>query len=275
MVGTLERSTPIESGNGRSKGPQGEAIAILAHDIRSPLAAVLSGLNVALEPGLTADSRTEILIHVRKAAESALRLTSDLMDAAILESGRLELEQEWIEMEPVIGTICGMAYREDGPLTPTVRYSIARDARRVWADRQRLTQIVQNLVENAVKFTPPDGQIEVNVKREAGHVCIDVKDTGVGIPPDDLPLLFDRFWQARRWQRGGAGLGLAIVKALTEAHGGKVLVWSKVGQGSTFSVVVPADPRRHGSGLLSGDTSGTESAPGFTGFAPAWESEEE
>jgi signal transduction histidine kinase len=108
----------------------------------------------------------------------------------------------------------------------------------VCADRDRLLQILSNLVGNAVKFTPPGGTITMAAEGEDGAVRFRVSDTGAGIPPEHVPHLFDRFWQATRSDRRGLGLGLPIVKGLVEAHEAHIVVTSTVGQGTTFSFTV-------------------------------------
>jgi signal transduction histidine kinase len=110
---------------------------------------------------------------------------------------------------------------------------------RASVDAARLVQVLQNLVSNAVKFTSPGGEIAIRAAAKNGEALIAVRDTGIGIPAEDLPRLFDRFWQATGSRRGGAGLGLAIAKGIVEAHGGRIWVESEVGRGSTFTFAVP------------------------------------
>ncbi len=110
----------------------------------------------------------------------------------------------------------------------------------VWADADRLLQILENIIGNALKFTKPGGRVTVGVSRQNSQVLFRVSDTGPGIEPEDVPHLFDRFWQARKARRQGAGLGLPIVKGIVEAHGGRVWVESVPGRGSTFFFTIPA-----------------------------------
>jgi two-component system sensor histidine kinase BaeS len=103
-----------------------------------------------------------------------------------------------------------------------------------------MSQVLQNLISNALKFTPAGGAITVRVARQGADVLCAVADTGVGIAPEELPHLFERFWQARRYRRGGAGLGLAIARGVVEAHGSALAVESEPGRGSVFSFVLRA-----------------------------------
>jgi signal transduction histidine kinase len=121
-----------------------------------------------------------------------------------------------------------------------LRTDVSGDLPDVRGDHDRLLQIFENLIGNAVKFTPRGGSVVVGATRRGRAVSFWVKDTGEGIPAEDLPHVFDRFWQARKRRSDGAGLGLAIVKALVEAHGGRSWVESAPGGGSTFCFTIPA-----------------------------------
>jgi len=116
----------------------------------------------------------------------------------------------------------------------------------VWADRDRMLQVFENLIGNATRFTKPGGRITAGAVQHDGQVLFWVKDTGEGISADDLPRVFERFWQRRKDDGGGAGLGLPIVKGLIEAHGGRVWVESSPGAGSTFYFTLPVAPASDG-----------------------------
>jgi signal transduction histidine kinase len=117
------------------------------------------------------------------------------------------------------------------------------DLPEVWADRDRLLQVFENLIGNALKFTPAGGHIKVGAAPRASEVLFWVADTGPGIAVGHLPHLFDRFWQARRAERRGAGLGLPIVQGIVKAHGGRIWAESAPGRGSTFLFTIPCAPR--------------------------------
>ncbi len=123
-----------------------------------------------------------------------------------------------------------------------MRLELADDLPDVWGDQHRLLQVLENLVGNAIKFTPVQGRITVGAAPREGEVLFWVADTGSGISPDGLPHVFDRFWQARKGARQGAGLGLPITRGIIEAHGGRIWVESTLGRGSVFFFTVPEAP---------------------------------
>jgi signal transduction histidine kinase len=166
------------------------------------------------------------------------RMIQDLLDIARIESGSLAVERAPFPVVPFMDDAATMlrplAERQRQRLEATV----ADDVDTVCADRDRLLQILSNLVGNAVKFTPPGGTITMAAEAEDGAVRLRVSDTGTGIRPEHIPHLFDRFWQATRTDRRGLGLGLPIVKGLVEAHGSRIVVTSTVGEGTTFSFTI-------------------------------------
>jgi signal transduction histidine kinase len=175
--------------------------------------------------------------------QSLIELVNDLLDASKLESGTLRLEVAPVELAPLVAelreTMLPMAREKEIALEEHVAAGLPA----VSADRAKLRRVLVNLLSNAVKFTPKGGRIEVNAERDGDRaVRVSVTDTGVGIPPEDLARLFDKFEQARsRATRSekGTGLGLYITRQLVELHGGHISVESEVGQGSTFSFTIP------------------------------------
>jgi signal transduction histidine kinase len=120
-----------------------------------------------------------------------------------------------------------------------LRVDVAEQLPDLFADRDRLLQVLDNLIGNAIKFTAPGGNIVVGAAPRASEVLFRITDTGAGIPQEQLAHLFDRFWQAEKADRRGAGLGLPIVKGIIEAHGGRIWVESQIGRGTTFYFTVP------------------------------------
>lgn len=216
-----------------------DVLGVVAHDLRNPLAAIVihaSRLRAA-EPAGGAENPVEA---IRRAAMRMSRLIEDLLDVARLEAGRLRIEPCPLRPDAVVAD-CIAAQRaiaEDASLELVV--DVARDLPEIVADRDRVQQVLENLVGNAIKFTPAGGSVTVGAAQREHEVTFWVSDSGPGIPPEDLPLVFDRYWQASPKSQVGAGLGLAIAKDIVAAHGGRIWVESTLGQGSTFAFTVPA-----------------------------------
>lgn len=217
-----------------------EVLRVVAHDIGNSLSAVkihTTVLERTLPAGdVEARKRTEAIRHL---AQQMDRLRQDLLDVAAIEAGRLSFEPGETALaqvvDDVLGTVAGMA----GEKALSVESSVPAALPAVWADRERLHQVLSNLVGNAVKFTPAQGRIRVSAERDGDEVRVSVEDTGPGIPAEHLEHVFDRFWQARSTRRAGAGLGLAIARGVVEAHGGRIAARSEVGRGTTFEFTLP------------------------------------
>lgn len=217
-----------------------EVLRIVAHDIGNSLSAVkihAMVLERTLSPGdVEARKRTEA---IRNLTQQMDRLRQDLLDVAAIEAGRLSFEPGETALaevvDDVLGTVAGMAAEK----SLAVESCVSAELPAVWADRERLHQVLSNLVGNAVKFTPAHGRIRVSAARDGDDVRVAVEDTGPGIPAEHLENVFDRFWQARSTRRAGAGLGLAIARGVVEAHGGRIWARSEVGRGTTFEFTLP------------------------------------
>jgi signal transduction histidine kinase len=225
-----------------------EFLALTTHDLRSPLT-VISGVISFFTSGrlgkLSPEQQNMVAMMERN-AQSLIELVNDLLDASKLESGTLRLDVASIDMHGIIDEIretMEPLAREKGI---TVEEEITPELPTVEADRPKLRRILVNLLSNAVKFTGKGGTVRLKAEPLGEEVRISVSDTGVGIAPDDVARLFDKYEQARsRATRGekGTGLGLYITKQLVELHGGEIKVESEVGRGSTFSFTLPAAPR--------------------------------
>lgn len=222
-----------------------EVLAIVAHDLRNPLStiamhAALLRRRVPPHAGSEASSGEAI----ERALARMTRLIEDLLDVSRMEAGQLSVEQAPLDAATFLFE-CVQSQRQ---LADAASIELRRHAPRilpcVWADRDRLSQVFENLIGNALKFTRRGGHITVGAKVRDNEVLFSVRDSGAGIPPEHLPHVFDRFWQARRAERQGAGLGLPIVKGVVEAHGGRIWVESTLGTGSCFFFTIPrADTR--------------------------------
>ncbi len=218
-----------------------EVVSIVSHDLRNPLSTVQMAAAYLLD-SLPADAvRTcdrRSLEMIKRAAESMARMIQDLLDIARIESGRFAVERAAVPLPPFMDDAATMLRPLAEKQRQRLDVTVADGVDSVCADRDRLLQILSNLVGNAVKFTPPGGTITIAAEAEDGAVRFRVSDTGTGIRPEHIPHLFDRFWQATRTDRRGLGLGLPIVKGLVEAHGSRIVVTSREGEGTTFSFTI-------------------------------------
>jgi PAS domain S-box-containing protein len=219
-----------------------DMLAIVSHDLRNPVNAIvmLTGAVLSREPG---DERPlmerEDVEAIRGAARQADGLIQDLQDVSRIASSRL-----WVERQPVL--LSELVKELADMFEPVMEDAVLRFVRRidehlppVQADRQRLAQVLSNLLGNAVRFTPHGGEIVITAECEADRVRVAVRDTGPGVSAGDVPRLFERHWQAPRLLRAGSGLGLFIAKGIIDAHGGEIGVESELGKGSEFWFTVP------------------------------------
>ena len=222
-----------------------EFLALTTHDLRSPLT-VISGVISFFTSGRLGELSPEqknMVSMMERNTQSLIELVNDLLDASKLESGTMRLDVASIEVGALVKelreTMEPSAREKEIELAAT----IPPDLPAVEADRPKLRRILLNLLSNALKFTQKNGRIEIKVERMSERdLRISVSDTGVGIAPEDVERLFDKFEQARsRATRGekGTGLGLYITRQLVELHGGEIKVESKLGHGSTFSFTLP------------------------------------
>lgn len=218
-----------------------DILAVVAHDLRNPLNTVAMGISLLLEN--TAPERVQERRQaeiVQRAAERMNKMIQDLLDVKRIESGRLAMDVRTEDVEGLISDTIEMLRPLASGSSIVLESEIASTVRPVLADAGRIQQVLSNLVGNAVKFTPRGGRITVTARELDGEIRFGVTDTGPGIPPEELPHIFGRFWQSRPSDRRGIGLGLAIAKGIVEAHGGRIWVESQVGSGSAFYFTLPA-----------------------------------
>jgi signal transduction histidine kinase len=215
-----------------------DVLGVVAHDLRNPLNLIQMTVELIIEEELPVARRKEMLDIALRGAKTMNRLIDDLLDSVRMQAGRLSLDVE----EVSVGTIMRQAEETFRPLAKKRHVNFettVQDGATVRADPARVSQIVGNLVGNAIKFTPEKGSVKLRATPVDKNIVFEVVDDGPGIPADNMSHLFDNFWQARKSDRRGVGLGLAIAKGLVEAHGGKIWVESTVDHGSTFSFSLP------------------------------------
>ena len=218
-----------------------DVLAVVAHDLRNPLNTVTMAISLMLEntPVENVQERRQVEI-VRRAADRMNRMIQDLLDVKRMESGRLGIDAQPESPASLVNDTIEMLRPIATGSTVALESDVSEDLLPVLADSARIQQVLSNLVGNAVKFTPRDGRVVVCAEPIDGGVRFGVKDTGPGIPPDQLPHIFGQFWQAMPSDRRGIGLGLAIAKGIVEAHGGMIWVESQVGSGSNFYFTLPS-----------------------------------
>jgi len=214
-----------------------ELVAIVSHDLRNPLATITMGAD--LLPELDASPRLRPhLAAIGNAARLMQHLIDQLLDVARLEHGTLGLALVRCELDAVLAAAQSLfqARAAEAGIELTVA---GEPGLAVIADRERVVQVLSNLVANALKFTPRGGRIGVAGRRDGARIHVEVSDTGPGIADDQVPRVFERYWQGRSTQRGSLGLGLYICKQLVVAHGGEIGVRTRLGEGSTFWFTLP------------------------------------
>jgi PAS domain S-box-containing protein len=218
-----------------------EMLAIVAHDLRSPLNAVSMSCSLLLDSASGGERPTEQkqLTIMHRATERMNRLIQDLLDVERIDQGRLAVEPRPETMVAIVRDAVDMLRPLADAQALVLESEIADDLPKVLADPPRIQQVLSNLIGNAIKFTPRGGRIILRANPESAEVRLAVIDTGPGIPPDQLPHVFGRFWQARANDARGIGLGLAIARGIVEAHKGRIWVESRLGEGSTFYITLP------------------------------------
>jgi signal transduction histidine kinase len=214
-------------------------LGVVAHDLRNPLNLLITTTDLLLEEDIDRSRRKELIEVALRAGRQMNSLIGDLLVTVRMESGQVPLDLENV----AVNTIFRQADETFRPEADKRRIQLdvvwPGDGIAVHADPLRVSQIVGNVVGNAIKFTPSDGRVTLKAAAENGQVVIQVIDTGPGIAPSDIEHLFDNFWQARNGDHRGVGLGLSIAKGVVEAHGGKIWCESRLGAGTTFSFTLP------------------------------------
>ncbi len=221
-------------------------VANVSHELRTPVASIRAIVG-ALESGAMEDSAmaTRFLDSLDAEAERLSLLLNDLLHLSELESGKKEPKRTTVNMyelaHEVVAELSEKAKRCGVRVTVDIPHHLS-----VFAEKQQMLQVLRNLIDNAVKYTGELGSVNITGYETDAETVVSVRDTGVGIPPSDLDRIFERFYRvdkARSRQLGGTGLGLSIVRDIMGAYGGRVMVDSQVGVGSTFSVVLPKHQR--------------------------------
>ncbi len=217
-----------------------ELTSDLAHELRSPIT-VIHGYLEMLSAGMTQMNR-DILAQMTQEIERLMRLVGDLLELSKLETGYLPLQLQPLPLAPLLKEIITNFTPASVQANCQLQLRLLNNLPPVYADRDRVKQILMNLISNAITYTP-NGTVSIRARSRGEHVWIAVTDTGIGIAQEDLPKVFERFWradQSRDARTGGSGIGLAVTKRLVELHNGKIEVESELGKGSTFKFSLPS-----------------------------------
>lgn len=220
----------------------------LSHELKNPLSTVRESILVILD-GLAQEADSN-KIHILQIAirniDRLNRLLGSLLDLARLETGKASINRAYIDLRKLIGECVDFIRPSAKAKGVRIRIDFSIKYSRIWADWDKISQVINNLLNNAVKFTPKGGRIIIGVKEKDGQVLIWVQDSGIGIRRENLPKLFNKFerFSARKGKTEGTGLGLAICKEIVDMHRGRIWAESRLHKGSSFNMLLPKDLRK-------------------------------
>jgi two-component system phosphate regulon sensor histidine kinase PhoR len=218
-------------------------VANVSHELRTPMSSIKGYAETLLQGALEDKANARDFINIIHQDSNRLaNLIDDLLDLSRIESGKMELVVIPLEIEPIVQRIIGVLEQPAREKSLMITCDFPDALPRVLTEDKRLSQVFLNLLDNAIKYTPAGGRIKIILSVKEKFLQVDIADTGIGIPAEDIPRIFERFYRvdkARSRELGGTGLGLSIVKNIVSAHGGEVWVDSEYGKGSTFSFTIP------------------------------------
>lgn len=217
-----------------------EFVSTVSHELRTPLASVLGFAELLLHKELKPERQQRYMTAIHQEAKRLTSLINDFLDLQRMESGRQTYEIEQVEIDRLVREVFSL-YSVQSPLH-SFHLDLQTGKTKILGDKDKLRQVIMNLVSNAVKYSPNGGKVIVVCRDEQDRLLLTIQDEGLGIPPDSLPHLFTKFYRVDNSDRreiGGTGLGLAIVQEIVKMHHGEIAVTSESGNGSTFTVMLP------------------------------------
>jgi PAS domain S-box-containing protein len=239
----LEREYGLRQRAEQSDRAKDAFLAMLSHELRTPMTALVGWVHLLVHGRLNEETHRRALEAVERSTKAQVKLINDMLDVSRIITGKLQLEACRVDLASIVGTAVSVLLPNAADKDLTIRYESGVEHAWLQGDPERLQQVVWNLLSNAMKFTPAGGAIDVRLTRDGQRVTVSVTDTGIGIAPEFVPQVFERFRQADESStrsQGGLGLGLAIARHLVERHGGEIRAESAgLGRGATFSFWLP------------------------------------
>lgn len=220
-------------------------VSNLSHEMKTPLS-IIQAFTEALQDDFAVDGneKNTYLNNIHEETARLKRLITDILDLKKMEEGYENFKMNYVDLKLLASSVqsnFSTLVEEKGV---KLIFHISRKTPLLWGDNDRIKQVFINLLDNAVCHTPRGGEIVITIAHKADNVLIEIKDSGIGIAPEDLPMIWERFYKgdkSRSRSLGGTGLGLAIVKRIIETHGGHISVWSKLGEGTIFTIILPKE----------------------------------
>jgi signal transduction histidine kinase len=237
-----------------------EMLAVVAHDLRNPLNAVMMTTQLFADTEPSGQKRDQLLGVILRSARRMNRLIEDLLEVVRQDSGKMNLDVDEISVASLLAQTAEMFQTTAAENGISLRVEETPPGLTVKGDSERIMQVLGNLVGNGLKFVARGGSVVLKCELKGDEAIFSVADSGPGIAGEDLDRLFEKFWQRRRTDKRGVGLGLAIARGIVEAHGGRIWVESRIGDGSTFYFTLPAVSQRREDHLQPANTFAKESA---------------
>ena len=219
-------------------------LAMVSHELRAPLSAIHQQLSVIQEgmTGAITVKQNQMLVRAKERTKGTLELINDLLNVSKIDSGIVVQNKEPVSLEDIVEKACQIMEPEAEAKSVKLKVQIEKSLPMIHADRENMEEVCINLISNAIKYNVEGGSVTIHLLAEGEFLRIDITDTGIGIPEQDLPRIFDRFYRAKSSKTRmviGTGLGLPIVKGIIEAHHGSIKIQSKEEKGTTFTVLLP------------------------------------